>query len=171
MLRNIVEAACELAGARYGALGVIGDDGGLEQFIHVGMDDETAARIGHLPEGKGLLGALITDPRPIRLDAHDRRRTVRSGFPPDHPPMDSFLGVPIRVRGEVFGNLYLADSANGEFSAEDEELVARARARGRHGDQQRPALRRVAAAAALARGVGRDRRPAARVVAARTRCG
>jgi signal transduction histidine kinase len=122
VLRNVVEAACDLAGARYGALGVIGDDGGLEQFIHVGIDDETAARIGHLPEGKGLLGALIRDPRPIRLDhmTDDDRST---GFPPEHPPMDSFLGVPIDVRNEVYGNLYLADSAKGNFSAEDEELV------------------------------------------------
>lgn len=122
VLHNVIEAACELAGARYGALGVIGYDGGLEQFIHVGMDTDTVARIGHLPEGKGLLGALITDPRSIRLEhmAQDGRST---GFPHGHPPMDSFLGVPVRVRGEVFGNLYLTDSANGNFTAEDEELV------------------------------------------------
>lgn len=122
VLRNIVEAACELAGARYGALGVIGHDGGLEQFIHVGMDDATATRIGHLPEGKGLLGALISDPRPIRL-RRMRDDPRSSGFPPHHPPMDSFLGVPVHVRDEVFGNLYLAESDKGEFSAEDEELV------------------------------------------------
>jgi signal transduction histidine kinase len=122
VLRNIVESACELAGARYGALGVIGPDGGLEQFIHVGIDTELAARIGHLPEGKGLLGAIISDPRPIRLRhmTDDERST---GFPPNHPPMDSFLGVPVHVRGEVFGNLYLADGEHGDFSAEDEELV------------------------------------------------
>ncbi|MDT4928718.1 MAG: hypothetical protein QOF92_1585 [Pseudonocardiales bacterium] len=122
VLRNVIEAACELAGARYGALGVIGHDGGLEQFIHVGMDEQTVARIGHLPEGHGLLGALIRRPNPIRLQhmGDDERST---GFPAGHPPMDSFLGVPIRVRGEVFGNLYLTDSAAGEFTAEDEELV------------------------------------------------
>jgi len=122
VLRNVVEAACDLANARYGALGVIGHDGGLEQFIHVGIDEVTAARIGNLPQGKGLLGALISDPRPIRLRhmIDDERST---GFPPNHPPMDSFLGVPIHVRGDVYGNLYLADSAKGEFSAEDEELV------------------------------------------------
>jgi signal transduction histidine kinase len=122
VLRNIVDAARTLAAAKYGALGVIGYDGGLEQFIHVGMDDATVRRIGELPQGKGLLGALITDPKPIRLPvmADDQRS---AGFPPDHPPMDSFLGVPIRVRGQVFGNLYLTDSATGEFSAEDEELV------------------------------------------------
>jgi signal transduction histidine kinase len=123
VLRNAVEAACELAGARYGAIGVLGHDGGLEQFIHVGIDDETAVRIGALPQGKGLLGALISDPRAIRLRhmSDDDRST---GFPPHHPPMDSFLGMPIRVRGEVYGNLYLADSSKGQFSAEDEELVS-----------------------------------------------
>jgi signal transduction histidine kinase len=122
VLRNVVESACELAHAKYGALGVIGPDGGLEQFIHVGIDEETAARIGPLPQGKGLLGALITDPRPIRLRhmSDDPRST---GFPPNHPPMDSFLGVPIHVRDEVYGNLYLANSDRGEFGADDEELV------------------------------------------------
>jgi signal transduction histidine kinase len=122
VLRNVVEAACDLANAQYGALGVIGHDGGLEQFIHIGIDEETAALIGNLPQGKGLLGALITDPRPIRLRhmVDDERST---GFPPNHPPMDSFIGVPIHVRGDVYGNLYLANSAKGEFSAEDEELV------------------------------------------------
>ena len=122
VLRNVVESACELAHAKYGAVGVIGPDGGLEQFITVGVDDETAALIGPLPQGKGLLGALITDPRPIRLRhmSDDPRST---GFPPNHPPMDSFLGVPIHVRDEVFGNLYLADSERGEFGTDDEELV------------------------------------------------
>jgi signal transduction histidine kinase len=122
VLRNVVESAVELAQAEYGALGVIGPDGGLEQFIHVGIDDETAKRIGHLPQGKGLLGALITDPRPIRLRqmTDDARST---GFPPNHPAMHSFLGVPIHVRDEVFGNLYLSNSARGEFGIEDEELV------------------------------------------------
>src|SRR6185437_635811 len=122
VLRNVVEAGCELAHAKYGALGVIGHDGSLEQFIHVGIDEATAERIGHLPQGNGLLGALITDPRPIRLRrmADDPRST---GFPPNHPPMQSFIGVPIHIRDEVYGNLYLADSASGEFSAEDEELV------------------------------------------------
>jgi signal transduction histidine kinase len=122
VLRNVVESACELAGAQYGALGVIGNDGGLEQFIHVGIDDVTTTRIGNLPQGKGLLGALITDPRPIRLErmADDARST---GFPPHHPPMDTFLGVPINVRNKVFGNLYLATSTKGGFTDEDEALV------------------------------------------------
>ncbi len=122
VLRHIVTAACELADARYGALGIIAPDGSLEQFIHVGIADELADRIGSLPQGKGLLGALITDPKPIRLEqiSSDARSV---GFPPNHPPMDSFLGVPVRVGEEVYGNLYLTGSKRGSFSAEDEELV------------------------------------------------
>jgi len=122
VLRRIVEAARELVGARYAALGVISPAGGLAEFVHTGMPADTAARIGHLPEGKGLLGALIQDPRPIRLRriGSDPRSV---GFPPGHPPMNSFLGVPIRIRDEVFGNLYLSESTKGEFSAEDEELT------------------------------------------------
>lgn len=123
VLRRIAEAACELVDAPYGAIGVLAPEGGgLEEFIHVGIDQATADRIGHLPEGKGLLGALIDDPRPIRLsDVSEDARSV--GFPASHPPMRGFLGVPIRVRDEVFGNLYLASLAEGDFSAEDEELV------------------------------------------------
>ena len=124
LLRQIVQAACELTNARYGALGVIDPvGGGLEQFINVGFDEATVAIIGHLPEGKGLLGAVIDDARPIRLRTmHDDPRSV--GFPDHHPPMNSFLGVPIRVRDVVFGNLYLTERKDGEFSAEDEELAA-----------------------------------------------
>lgn len=124
VLRKIVEAACELVDAPYGALGVIAAEGGrLEEFIHVGIDKATADRIGHLPEGKGLLGALTDDPRAIRL--RDIREDARSvGFPEGHPPMRGFLGVPVRVRDQVFGNLYLASLAKGDFSAEDEELVS-----------------------------------------------
>lgn len=122
LLSRIVEAARELLGARYAALGVIGTDGQLAQFVHVGMDDETVARVGRLPEGKGLLGAVVEDPRPIRLaDLGDDPRS--SGFPDEHPPMRSFLGVPIRVRGVVFGNLYLTECRHGEFTAEDEQLA------------------------------------------------
>ncbi|MEV4536650.1 GAF domain-containing protein [Asanoa sp. NPDC049518] len=122
LLRRIVEAARELVGARYAALGVVSPRGGLAEFIHSGMPADAVEVIGHLPEGKGLLGALIDDPRPIRLqDIADDRRSV--GFPPGHPPMHSFLGVPIRIRDEVFGNLYLSESEGGAFSAEDEELV------------------------------------------------
>ena len=124
VLRRIVEAGCQLVRARYGALGVLAPDGGLAEFVHVGLDERTVARIGHLPEGKGLLGALIDDPRTIRLRSiEDDPRSV--GFPPHHPPMTSFLGVPVLVRGKVFGNLYLTERIDGgEFTADDEELVA-----------------------------------------------
>jgi len=122
VLRQIVVAALELVGARYGAVGVIAPDGSLAEFIHVGMPEETARAIGHLPEGHGLLGALIDDQEPIRLEhLHDDPRS--SGFPDHHPPMESFLGVPIRVRGEVYGNLYLSERIDGSFTAEDEELL------------------------------------------------
>jgi signal transduction histidine kinase len=122
VLRRIVEAARELAKAEYAALGVIGTDGSLERFIHIGMDDATVAAIGELPKGRGLLGALIADPAPIRLvSIRDDDRS--SGFPPEHPPMDSFLGVPIRSRNQVYGNLYLSNQVDGAFSAEDQELV------------------------------------------------
>ncbi len=122
VLRHIAEAAREVVGARYAALGVIGPDGHLAQFVHTGMPADTVSRIGHLPQGKGLLGALIEDPHPIRL--HRIADDVRStGFPPGHPPMDSFLGVPIRIRDQIFGNLYLAQSTRGAFSADDEELA------------------------------------------------
>ncbi|GAA1448896.1 GAF domain-containing sensor histidine kinase [Leifsonia poae] len=122
VLRTIIDAAVELVGARYGALGVIAQQGGLEQFIHVGMSPREVDQIGHLPEGHGLLGALIDDPRPIRLDdiAADSRS---AGFPVGHPAMDSFLGVPIRVRDSVYGNLYLTNHIDGSFTHEDEQLV------------------------------------------------
>ncbi len=122
VLRNIAESARKLVNAKYAAMGVIGADGQLEQFIHVGMDASIVDQIDHLPDGKGLLGALIQDPQPVRLTclADDHRS---SGFPANHPPMTSFLGVPIRVRDEVYGNLYLTDQADGEFSADDEELI------------------------------------------------
>ncbi|RDV44958.1 hypothetical protein DOE76_09470 [Leifsonia sp. ku-ls] len=122
VLRTIVEAAVDLVGARYGALGVIAEGGGLEQFIHVGMPQDDVERIGHLPEGHGLLGALIDDPRPIRIEsiADDARS---AGFPAGHPPMTAFLGVPITVRDTVYGNLYLTDPESGGFSEDDEQLV------------------------------------------------
>ena len=124
ILRRIVEAAVKLVDARYGALGVLDESGDwLAQFITVGMDDETHRRIGDLPKGHGLLGQLIVDARPLRLP--DLALHPDSfGFPPDHPPMQSFLGVPIRVRGAVFGNLYLTDKRTaGAFTGADEELV------------------------------------------------
>jgi len=123
VLRRIVEATVELVDAEYGALGVISPDGhGLEAFIHVGMDEGAVARIGHLPEGHGLLGAVIANPEPIRLE-HIPDDPRSSGFPAGHPKMDGFLGVPIRVRGSVFGNLYLTNPRRGYFSDEDEQLV------------------------------------------------
>ena len=123
VLRRIVEAARQVAGARYAALGVIGVDGLLEQFVHSGMDAETVERIGALPTGRGVLGAVIEDAQPIRL--HAITDDVRSaGFPPEHPPMRAFLGVPVRSRGDVFGNLYLADRLDdSDFTQDDEDLV------------------------------------------------
>ena len=123
VLERIVRAAVELVDARYGALGVIAERGGLEAFIHVGMPPEQVAAIGHLPEGRGVLGALIDDPRPIRL-RHIGDDPRSAGFPEGHPPMDGFLGVPVRVRDEVYGNLYLTEPRAGEFTAGDEELVS-----------------------------------------------
>ncbi len=123
VLKGIVQAAVELVDARYGALGVVAEQGGLEAFIHVGMPPEQVSAIGHLPEGRGVLGALIDDPRPIRLrHIGDDPRSV--GFPAGHPPMDGFLGVPVRVRDEVYGNLYLTEPRAGEFTPADEELVS-----------------------------------------------
>ena len=123
VLRRIVQAATELVGAQYGALGVIAPDAsGLEEFVYIGMAADAVERIGHLPEGKGLLGALIDDPYPIRLD-HMRDDVRSAGFPEGHPPMESFLGVPVRVRDEVFGNLYLSNAATGHFTEDDEAVV------------------------------------------------
>lgn len=123
VLRQIVGSARELVNAQYGALGVIAADGTLSQFITVGMDPETVARIGSPPLGRGVLGLLVREPRPLRLadlSAHESSY----GFPEGHPPMRTFLGVPIRIRDEVFGNLYLTDRRDGQpFSSEDEELV------------------------------------------------
>jgi signal transduction histidine kinase len=124
VLRRIIEAATELVEARYGALGVLDEAGTrLAQFITVGIDDEQRREIGPLPEGHGILGLLIVEPRPLRLP--DLREHPESfGFPDNHPPMRSFLGVPILVRGQVFGNLYLCDKTNGDpFTDIDEELV------------------------------------------------
>lgn len=122
VLRRVVEAACDLTGARFGALGVIAADGSLEQFIHVGMDPADVTAIGALPKGRGLLGTLIAHPWPVALSdigADDRS----AGFPPHHPPMNSFLGVPITLRDEVYGNLYLTESLAGAFTPEDTQLA------------------------------------------------
>lgn len=124
VLRRIVEAARQLSGAKYGALGTIGPDGKLSQFIHVGLDDDTIKKIGPLPKGRGLLGLLIEQQgHPVRC-VEIAQHPAAYGFPPNHPPMGSFLGVPIRVGDEVFGNLYLTDKVGAaEFSEEDEAAV------------------------------------------------
>jgi signal transduction histidine kinase len=123
VLSRIVEAATRLTEARYGALGVVGPEDYLVEFVTKGIDDETRRRIGDLPHGRGILGLLISDPRPIRLkDLADHPSSY--GFPPHHPPMGTFLGVPVRIRGTVFGNLYLTEKAGGgEFTDVDEQLV------------------------------------------------
>ncbi|WP_376771295.1 sensor histidine kinase [Rhizomonospora bruguierae] len=122
-LERIVQAACRLAGARYGALGVIGPDRRLVEFVTHGIDPHTRHLIGDPPHGRGVLGLLIEDPRPVRMP--DITRHPQSyGFPPNHPPMHSFLGTPIRIRDQVFGNLYLAEKRDGtEFTEDDEEIV------------------------------------------------
>jgi signal transduction histidine kinase len=124
LLQRLVEAAAELTGARYAALGVIDPSGaGLERFLTTGIDPATHAAIGELPRGRGILGVLIRDDTPLRL--HDLSQHPRSvGFPPDHPPMRTFLGVPVHLRGRAYGNLYLTEKAGGEdFTDEDQELV------------------------------------------------
>ena len=123
VLERIVEAAARVTGAQYAALGVIDPAGsGLERFVTFGMPDEIQMQIGDPPHGRGILGVLIQDARPLRL--HDLCEDPRSvGFPPGHPPMHSFLGVPIRLRGVAYGNLYLTEKDGGDFTDEDEELV------------------------------------------------
>ncbi len=124
LLRRLVEAAAELTGARYAALGVIDASGAeLEQFVTHGIDDDLRAEIGALPRGRGILGVLIREAQPLRL--HDLAEDPRSvGFPPGHPPMHSFLGVPIMLRGVAYGNLYLTEKQGGEdFTDEDAEIV------------------------------------------------
>ena len=121
-LRRIVAAAVRLVDAEYGALGVIGPDRMLTEFVYTGLDEATRRRIGHLPEGHGLLGVLIDRPTPVRLH-RIADHPASHGFPPEHPPMDTFLGVPVRVRDEVFGNLYLTEKRGGDFTADDEAVV------------------------------------------------
>ncbi len=124
VLQRIVEAAAQLTGAKYAALGVIDQSGrALERFLTTGIDAETFERIGDLPHGRGILGVLIRDARTLRL--HDLTTDPRAvGFPPHHPPMRTFLGVPILLRGVAYGNLYLTEKERGaDFSEEDEELV------------------------------------------------
>ena len=124
VLQKISDLACEVAGARYGALGVVGPGGRILEFVTHGVTDEERRRIGRLPEGHGILGALIEDARPLRLKRiQDDERSI--GFPANHPPMTTFLGVPVAIRGHVFGNLYLTEKAGGaEFTQEDQDSVA-----------------------------------------------
>src|SRR3954454_149565 len=124
VLRRVVEEACDITSARYGALGVLNERGdSLGRFITTGIDAETHAAIGDLPRGRGVLGVLITDPKPLRLSnvgSHPRSY----GFPPAHPEMNTFLGMPILIRGEAYGNLYLTEKEGGQdFDEVDEEAV------------------------------------------------
>ncbi|MCV7209951.1 GAF domain-containing sensor histidine kinase [Mycolicibacterium canariasense] len=124
-LRTIVHTAIELIDARYGALGVRGHGHELVEFVYEGIDEPTRHQIGNLPQGLGVLGVLIDDPRPIRLD-NIRDHVASVGFPPHHPPMTTFLGVPIRIRDEVFGNLYLTEKNSGQPFSEDDQVLAQA---------------------------------------------
>jgi signal transduction histidine kinase len=126
LLRHLVEEACSLVDARYGALGVLNETRtGLEQFLTVGLSDEEELRIGRRPTGRGVLGLLITDPEPLRLD--DLVEHVDSyGFPEHHPPMTSFLGLPVRSRGAVYGNLYLTEKRGAESFSDEDVAMAEA---------------------------------------------
>ncbi|MGZ4269688.1 MAG: sensor histidine kinase [Solirubrobacteraceae bacterium] len=169
VLDQVLETARELTGARYAALGILDDERReLSQFIARGLDEETRSAIGDLPRGRGILGVLIDDPQPLRLSnvgGHPRSY----GFPPGHPPMRSFLGVPITIRGQAWGNLYLTEKADGEeFTADDEHAVivladwaaiaidnARLfRAAEQRRDELEHAVHRLEATAAIARAVG-----------------
>ena len=123
LLQRIADVARDVLQAGYAAVGVIGDDSLLARFVYSGIDKETAERIGHLPQGRGLLGVLIEGGRPLRMrEISDHPESY--GFPDNHPPMHSFLGVPIVVRDQVFGRLYLTEKQGGaEFSKDDERIA------------------------------------------------
>ncbi|TFE36356.1 GAF domain-containing protein [Streptomyces sp. ICN441] len=124
VLRRITESAVTLVDARYGALGVLGEEDRIRRFITVGMDEGTIEAIGQYPEGQGILGLLIKEPEPLRL-ADLGRHPGSVGFPEGHPPMTTFLGAPVRVRDQVFGNLYLTDKRGGAEFDDDDEAVLR----------------------------------------------
>jgi signal transduction histidine kinase len=124
-LKTIVHTAIDLVDARYGALGIRGDDHELIEFIYEGIDPPTKELIGPLPAGRGVLGVLIDDPKPIRLD-NIVQHPDSVGFPANHPPMRTFLGVPVRIRSEVYGNLYLTEKADGQPFSEDDEVLVEA---------------------------------------------
>ncbi|MGW0018753.1 GAF domain-containing protein [Rhodococcus sp. NPDC003382] len=122
MLQRIVQTAVSLLDARYGALGVRAADGGLSEFVYEGINPTERSRMGHLPEGRGLLGLLINDPKPVRLgDLSTHPASV--GFPPNHPPMKSFLGTPIMIRGKVFGSIYLTEKLDAPAFTEEDEVI------------------------------------------------
>jgi signal transduction histidine kinase len=121
-LRAVIEAAARVTRASYCALGVLGPDRRITRFLTTGISDQQREQLGSLPTGRGILGVLIDEARPLRL--HDLAEDPRSvGFPPNHPPMRSFLGVPVEGRGAVYGNLYLTEAADGDFTDEDERIV------------------------------------------------
>jgi signal transduction histidine kinase len=123
LLQRMLAVACDLTGARYAAVGVLDEDRHeLERFLTRGIDDEMRAEIGELPRGRGVLGVLIERPEPLRL-ADVGSHPSSYGFPPGHPPMTTFLGVPIRIRGQAWGNLYLTEKDAGEFTGEDQEAA------------------------------------------------
>jgi signal transduction histidine kinase len=124
-LNQIIEAATELVDARYGALGKLDADGGLSQFLTVGVDDATRALIGPLPTGRGVLGVVIDEAKPLRLDDLSKH-AISAGFPAHHPPMRTFLGVPVLARGAVFGRLYVTEKNNGQPFTDDDEVVLQA---------------------------------------------
>jgi signal transduction histidine kinase len=124
VLRQVLTAARDLTGARYAAIGILDEQKrGLERFVHIGVEESTRQAIGHLPRGRGILGELIRHPTPLRLgDVSSHPRSY--GFPPNHPPMKRFLGVPVMIRGEAWGNLYLTEKADGgKFDDADENLI------------------------------------------------
>jgi two-component system, NarL family, sensor histidine kinase DevS len=125
LLRHVTEEACSMTGARYGALGVLDQErSALAEFITVGLDPDEEDRIGERPTGRGVLGLVVASPEPLRL-AVLGSHAESFGFPSSHPPMTSFLGVPVKVRDEVYGNLYLTDKVgSSEFTDADESLVA-----------------------------------------------
>ena len=123
LLQRIADLAREVVGARYGAVGVVGEDGMLLRFVYSGIDKETADKIGDLPHGRGLLGVLLESGRPIRT-REIAEHPASYGFPPNHPPMHSFLGVPIVVRDRIFGRLYLTEKQGGSEFTKDDERIA-----------------------------------------------
>lgn len=123
LLQRIADLSREVVGARFAAVGVLGDEGELVRFVHSGIDEETVRKIGELPRGRGVLGVLVQEDRPLRLrEISEHPRSY--GFPTHHPPMNSFLGVPISVRGRIFGRLYLSEKVDAtEFSKDDERVA------------------------------------------------